>query len=138
MLDIATHANITGGDIDPKHFRDVLGCYPTGVCVVTTSAADGARHGMVVGTFTSISLNPQLVGFFPDNKSSSWAKIAATGKFCANILRADQHHHSTRFAARCDDKFAGLEHAKTPGGLPLLDDVLGSGPNNGLFLAAGT
>src|SRR3546814_16617268 len=81
--------------IDPRHFRNVLGCYPTGVCVVTASH-EGARHAMVVGSFTSISLDPPLVGFFPDKKSSSWPQIAATGHFCANILAADQKHHSSR------------------------------------------
>ena len=70
--------------IDPRHFRSVLGCYPTGVCVVTASH-DGARHAMVVGSFTSISLDPPLVGFFPDKKSSSWPQIAATGRFCASV-----------------------------------------------------
>ncbi len=123
MVNITTGVGMADA-IDPKHFRDVLGCYPTGVCVVTASAADGARQGMVVGTFTSISLDPPLVGFFPDRGSSSWARIAATGRFCANILRADQRHHSTRFAARSNDKFAGLKHGTTPAGLPLLDDVL--------------
>jgi flavin reductase (DIM6/NTAB) family NADH-FMN oxidoreductase RutF len=55
--------------INPRHFRDVMGCHPTGVCVVTAAANDGARFGMVVGSFTSISLDPPLVGFFPDKKS---------------------------------------------------------------------
>ena len=124
MLDIDTRANMTGGTIDSRHFRHVLGSYPAGVCVVTASAANGARHAMVVGTFTSISMDPPLVGFFSDRRSSSWSKFGETGYFCANILRADQCHHSARFAARCDDKFAGLEHARTPAGLPLLEDVL--------------
>jgi flavin reductase (DIM6/NTAB) family NADH-FMN oxidoreductase RutF len=79
---------------------------------------------MVVGSFTSISLDPPLVGFFPDKKSSSWPQIEATGRFCANILAADQSHHSARFAAKAANKFEGLEHAATPAGLPLLHDVL--------------
>lgn len=109
--------------IDPRHFRNVLGCYPTGVCVVTASHG-GARHAMVVGSFTSISLDPPLVGFFPDKQSSSWPQIAATGHFCANILAADQKHHSSRFAAKAADKFEGLDYAASPAGLPLLHDVL--------------
>lgn len=110
--------------IDPRHFRDVLGCYPTGVCVVTANSEDGARHGMVVGSFTSISLDPPLVGFFPDKKSTSWPRIAASGYFCANILAAEQVHHSNRFASRAEDKFEGIEHGLSPHGLPLLDNVL--------------
>lgn len=111
-------------NIDPRHFRDVLGCYPTGVCIVTAYADDGARFGMVVGSFTSISLDPPLVGFFPDKKSTSWPRIAATGHFCANILAADQVHHSSRFASRAEDKFEGMDHGFSPYGQPLLDNVL--------------
>lgn len=109
---------------DTRHFRDVLGCYPTGVCVVTAAARDGARFGMVVGSFTSISLDPPLVGFFPDKKSTSWPRIAETGHFCANILAADQAHHSSRFASRTEDKFDGIDHGTSPLGQPLLDNVL--------------
>src|SRR3546814_15417989 len=79
---------------------------------------------MVVGSFTSISLDPPLVGFFPDKKSSSWPQIAATGHFCANILAADQKHHSSRFAAKAADKFEELEYATSPAGLPHLHGVL--------------
>ncbi|MFX8512227.1 flavin reductase family protein, partial [Acinetobacter baumannii] len=50
--------------IDPQLFRSVLGAYPTGVAVITAVDADGRRHGLVVGSFTSISLDPPLVGFF--------------------------------------------------------------------------
>ena len=115
---------IASPSIDPKHFRDVLGCYPTGVCVVTAAAQDGSRSGMVVGSFTSISLDPPLVGFFPDKKSTSWPRIAATGHFCVNILAADQVQHSSRFASRIADKFEGIDHRLTPNGQPLLDNVL--------------
>ncbi|OYU35596.1 flavin reductase family protein [Novosphingobium sp. PASSN1] len=110
--------------IDPRLFRDVLGAYPTGVCVVTAQADDGARHGLVVGSFTSISLDPPLVGFFPDKRSGTWPKIAETGRFCVNVLGADQLALCRRFAARADDKFAELAHGQSPAGLPVLDNAI--------------
>ena len=109
--------------IDSRKFRDVLGCYPTGVCVITS--VDGAgRVGMVVGSFSSISLDPPLVGFFPDKRSSSWPRIAQSGRFCVNVLGAGQIDLCQRFASKGDDKFADLAHDHTPGGQPLLDDAL--------------
>ena len=54
----------TGDPADPRLFRQVLGQYPTGVCVVTATEPDGQRAGFVVGSFTSVSLNPPLVAFF--------------------------------------------------------------------------
>lgn len=110
--------------IDPKHFRDVMGSYPTGVCVITSVSDSGERFGLAVGSFTSVSLDPPLVGFLPDKKSRSWEKIAVTGRFCVNVLSADQLETCRRFASRHDDKFEGMAHGTSPGGLPVLDDVL--------------
>ena len=110
--------------IDPRHFRDVLGSYPTGVSVITSVAADGTRWGLAVGTFTAISLDPPLVGFMPDKRSFSWQQIEKTGTFCVNILSDAQLGLCQRFATRGNDKFEGMSHGHSPGGLPLLDDVL--------------
>jgi flavin reductase (DIM6/NTAB) family NADH-FMN oxidoreductase RutF len=110
--------------IDSRIFRDVLGTYPTGVCVITSVNADGERHGLAVGTFTSISLDPPLVGFMPDKRSASWQAIERTGAFCVNILGAGQQPLCARFATRGGDKFEGVAHGASPGGLPLLDAVL--------------
>ncbi len=110
--------------VDPRHYRNVLGSYPTGVSVITSVSADGARWGLAVGTFTAISLDPPLVGFMPDKRSTSWAQIEKTGRFCVNILSAAQLEMCRRFASRGGDKFEGMSHGHSPGGLPLLDDVL--------------
>jgi 3-hydroxy-9,10-secoandrosta-1,3,5(10)-triene-9,17-dione monooxygenase reductase component len=114
-----------GVAIDSRTFRDVLGTYPTGVCVVTSAAAGGQRWGMTVGTFTSISLDPPMVGFMPGKASFSWQEMSQTHSFCINILGADQQHLSSRFSSRAEDKFAGVETGVSPGGLPILANVLG-------------
>lgn len=51
--------------IDSDQFRAVLGNYPTGVAVVTGLDASGEPLGMVVGTFTSVSLNLRWSLFCP-------------------------------------------------------------------------
>lgn len=109
---------------DPRWFRNVLGQYPTGVSVITTTEADGTRAGFVVGTFTSISLNPPLVGFMPDKGSSSWPKIQAAGKFCVNILSADQEHLCRQFASKNGDRFAGVAVRESGLGNPILEDAV--------------
>jgi flavin reductase (DIM6/NTAB) family NADH-FMN oxidoreductase RutF len=109
--------------IAPGRFREVLGGYPTGVCVITSADAD-SRYAMVVGTFTSISLEPALVGFFPDKSSTSWPKIERTGRYCVNVLGKDQLDHCKHFASKREDKFEGRSHGFSPGGLPLLDGAI--------------
>ncbi len=105
---------------DAGWFRQVLGQYPTGVSVVTGIAADGTAIGLAVGSFTSVSLDPPLVAFLPDKKSSSWPKIAAAGKFCVNILAADQEPVCRAFASKAPDKFAGLAWRPAASGSPIL------------------
>ena len=113
-----------GTPFDVLHFREVLGQYPTGVCVVTAIHAEGFPVGMAVGTFTSVSLDPPLVAFLPDQGSSSWAKIRTSGRFCVNVLGADQEDLCRVFASRNPDKFAGLAWRPAPSGSPVLDGAV--------------
>jgi 3-hydroxy-9,10-secoandrosta-1,3,5(10)-triene-9,17-dione monooxygenase reductase component len=110
--------------IDPQHFRKVLSAYPTGICVITATAADGQRHAMVVGSFSSISLDPPLVGFFPGKSSSSWAAMKDVGHFAVNVLGAGQLELCRKFAVSGTDKFGDMAHAISPGGHPLIDGAI--------------
>jgi flavin reductase (DIM6/NTAB) family NADH-FMN oxidoreductase RutF len=115
----------TPAAIDSGWFRQVLGRYPTGVCVVTALGADGGNVGMAVGSFTSVSLDPPLVAFLPDRSSSTWPRIAEVGRFCVNVLAADQEPVCRLFAAKDVDRFAGLEwRAATGSGAPIIDGVV--------------
>ena len=120
----ADSASVSPSNVEPRKFRDVLSAYPTGVCVVAAQSEDGRKHAMAIGSFSSISLDPPLVGFYPTKTSSSWQEIAEVGRFCVSVLGEDQLDHCKRFAARSPDKFAGLSHRISPGGQPILDDVL--------------
>ena len=113
-----------GDPTDPRWFRQVLGQYPTGVCVVTAMQPDGTRAGFAVGSFTSVSLDPPLVAFFPDKRSTTWPKIERAGRFCVNILGEDHEHLVRRFAAKAADKFEGLETRTAGSGSPILDGVV--------------
>jgi len=114
---------LTQTTIDAADFRRVLGSYPTGVCVVT--ALDGGRPaGMVIGSFTSVSLDPPLVGFFPDKRSSSWPKIEGAGRFCVNVLGSDQQAVCRALSAKGDDKFAGVAFTVSDHNLPIIADAL--------------
>lgn len=106
--------------IDPAAFRQVLGSYPTGVCAITAAGPGGALAGMVVGTFTSVSLDPPLVGFLPDKGSSSWPLIEAAGRFCVNVLASDQQQVCRQIASKGPDKFAGLDVALSRSGVPVI------------------
>ena len=110
-------------NIDSDRFRKVLGHYPTGISVVT-AITDGEPFGMVVGTFTSVSLDPPLVAFMPAKSSSSWPQIEASGKFCANVLSADQADLCKNFSRKGGNKFEGIDYTLSPSGSPVLDQVV--------------
>ena len=107
-------------DVSAARFRHVLGHYPTGVCVVTSIGADRVPHGMTVGSFTSASLDPPLIAFLPAKTSTTWPKIAATGRFCVNILADDQLDVCRAFTSREADRFAACTHDRSPMGMPRL------------------
>lgn len=109
--------------IDPAAFRNVLGSYPTGVCVVT-ALQQGKPAGMVVGSFTSVSLDPPLVGFFPDKSSSSWPLIQNAGHFCVNVMGSDQQDVCRAVTAKGDAKFVGVEYVISDHGLPIIANSL--------------
>jgi len=121
---------MTDSQIDPRHFRNVLGHFPTGVTVVTGLDAAGAPHGITIGSFVSVSLDPPLVGFFPGIASKSWQAIAESGSFCVNILGAGQDELCWKFAkepaAVETSKFAGVDWTPSSTGSPILPGIVGS------------
>lgn len=90
-----------------RRFRDVLGRFASGVTVVTT-VSGGDPVGMTCQSFSSVSLEPPLVLFVPARTSRAWPVIERTGRFCVNVLAADQEHVSAQMATKGADKFAGL------------------------------
>lgn len=114
----------TQAPIDPRLFRETLGHYPTGVAVVTGIGADGQPVGMVVGSFTSVSLDPPLVGFSPTKSSRTFATLQESATFCVNVLASDQEQVCRRMAVGGPEKFDGIGWEPAPGGAPVIDDVV--------------
>jgi flavin reductase (DIM6/NTAB) family NADH-FMN oxidoreductase RutF len=46
---------------DPRTLRDALGCFATGVTVVTCVDDEERPAGLTVNSFTSVSLDPRLL-----------------------------------------------------------------------------
>jgi flavin reductase (DIM6/NTAB) family NADH-FMN oxidoreductase RutF len=102
----------------------VLGHFPTGVTIVTGIGPAGPS-GLTIGSFTSVSLDPPLVGFFPSLQSDTWPSIAPSGAFCVNVLAADQGDLCWRFARDADDdRFSGVAWRPGPTGSPILEGAL--------------
>jgi len=91
-----------------RRFRDVLGCFASGIAVITTMSGD-EPVGITCQSFSSVSLDPPLITFIPARSSRAWPLIQRAGRFCVNILAADQEHVSGQMATKGADKFAGID-----------------------------
>src|SRR5882757_2941958 len=109
---------------DADRYRSVLGRYPTGVSIVTGLRTNGSPVGLALGTFTSVSLDPLLVGFLPAKSSQSWPNMRAAGSFCINVLSEHQQDICRRFAVSGGDKFKNLEWRAAGSGSPILEGAV--------------
>lgn len=118
-------STITGRPaIDPAHYREVMGHYPTGVAVITGNAVTGEPIGMVVGTFTSVSMDPPLIAFMPTTTSGTYALMKDSPAFCVNVLAHDQLELCRTMAVPRPGKFDEVAWRASPLGAPQLDDAV--------------
>ncbi|MBP0456451.1 flavin reductase family protein [Streptomyces montanisoli] len=113
-----------GRSVDPALFRETLGHYPTGVAVVTAVAEDGRPAGMVVGTFSSVSLDPPMVAFYPATGSRSFRQLRTAQAFCVNVLASDQEPLCRQFATGGASKFEDVHWRPGPLGSPILEGAV--------------
>ncbi|WP_313512574.1 p-hydroxyphenylacetate 3-hydroxylase reductase component [Pseudomonas sp.] len=114
-------SNDVENTFDPRAFRRALGNFATGVTIMTANAG-GRKVGVTANSFNSVSLDPPLVLWSIDKRSTSHSVFEQASHFAVNILAADQIDLSNQFARASDDKFAGIEHEEGSGGAPLFSD----------------
>ncbi|SEG54759.1 NADH-FMN oxidoreductase RutF, flavin reductase (DIM6/NTAB) family [Thermomonospora echinospora] len=110
--------------VDAQTFRAVLGQWPTGVAVVTTTAG-GRWHGMTASSFSSVSLDPPLVLVCLARHIYTHELVERSGVFAVSFLGKDQAPIGHRFAGRePGDRFAEHPWTAAPTGAPVLDAAL--------------
>ena len=92
---------------DPRLFRRCLGQYATGIAVVTAQSR-GQLLGMTINSFASLSLDPALVLWSIDKKSSIFDAFLACEGFAINVLSTEQIALSQRFAGKSDERYSGV------------------------------
>src|SRR5918995_1010679 len=110
---------------NPRSLRDTLGRFATGVAFVT-AAPDGQPAGLIVNSFSSVSLEPPLVSFCPSRSSLTWQRMRPARHFAVNVLGRQHEQSPNRAAPAGADRFAGLDWEPGLGGAPLLTDAVAS------------
>ncbi len=110
---------------DPRTLRDALGCFATGVTVVTCFDGEGRPFGLTANSFTSVSLDPPLLLVCLSKEAASAGALLATGCFAVNVLQTGQQPASIRFSTRQDDRFGINDWSPGEFGAPVLRESLG-------------
>ena len=108
-------------NIPERAFRDAMGSFATGVCVLGAKRRDGAAIGMTVNSFTSVSLDPPLILVCLGMESPRSRAIIDSGRFSVSILASDQHALSNHFAQQGEGFVPETGWREGQNGAPVMD-----------------
>lgn len=109
---------------DPRTLRDAMGCFATGITIVTALDNAGTPVGLTANSFTSVSLDPPLLLVCIANTAGTAPALRDAQHFGVNVLQIGQQPTSNRFAAKGEDRFADQPWAPGQTGVPLLGGSL--------------
>ncbi len=111
---------------DPRLFRDALGQFPTGVCVVTASPAGFAAFGMTVNSFAAVSLDPPLILWSLQKDSELADAWSETNVFAVNVLNSGQQDLSSRYARKNEHDLHPDHYFIGEANVPVIKDAVAS------------
>lgn len=117
-----TETSFVPGPETARAFRDALGCYGTGVTVVTTMTCDGPL-AMTANSFASVSLDPPLVLWCPAKASLRHDAFADARHYNIHVMAEDQHNVAHGFA-RSGTRFDLIDWTPGSNGQPVLRGCL--------------
>jgi flavin reductase (DIM6/NTAB) family NADH-FMN oxidoreductase RutF len=110
---------------EQRHFRKVMGHFPTGVTVVTSRSPDASPCGLTANSVASVSLHPLLVLVCLDRGASSHGCITQGGAFAISVLSSQDEDLAKRFAqGGWRDRFKGIDLREAVTGSPILSRAL--------------
>ena len=109
---------------DPRTLRDALGCFATGVTVVTCFDEAGDPVGLTANSFTALSLDPPLLLVCVAKGAASAGPLASAEAFAVNVLQTGQRPASITFSTRGEDRFGQTEWSVGEYGAPVLMESL--------------
>ncbi|HTJ28350.1 MAG TPA: flavin reductase family protein [Candidatus Limnocylindria bacterium] len=105
-------------------FKAAMRRFATGVTIVTTEY-EGRIHGFTANAFASVSADPPTVLICVNRGAQAHPLIAASQRFCANILALDQRELAERFAGgEPRQRFEGVDYRIGPSGSPILSGTV--------------
>ena len=109
---------------DTRAFRNALGCFPTGVTLVTAHSAERLPMGITVNSFTSVSLDPPLILWCARRRSHRFETFVNADAFTVSVLDATHQEVSARLAKPGEHRLDNVPLVATESGAPALADAL--------------
>lgn len=109
---------------DARTLRDALGCFATGVTIITGNDSAGLPVGLTANSFTSVSLDPPLLLACIAKTAASSEVLSAADHFAVNVLHIGQQPTSIRFSRRGEDRFGATPWEPGLHGTPVLTGSL--------------
>ena len=110
--------------MDTVDFRQALGQFATGVCLVTVDDSELGPLATTVNSFSSVSLDPPLVLWSIQNSSDHLAVYTECQHFGISVLSSEQGGVSSQYAQRGGHGAQDKHFTTGPQGEPKLIDAL--------------
>ena len=110
--------------MDKGEFRQALGQFATGVCLVTVDDPELGPLATTVNSFSSVSLDPPLVLWSIQNSSDHLAVYTECQHFGISVLSSEQGALSSQYAQRGGHSVQAEHFTTGPQGEPKLIDAL--------------
>ncbi|MCA0928713.1 flavin reductase family protein [Ruegeria profundi] len=117
-----TEKNFTPTPDQVSSYREALGCFGTGVTVITTDTGNGPR-AITVNSFSSVSLDPPLVLWCLAKDSHRFNSFNACQHYSIHVMAEDQQEQALQFARDGLD-FSHMDWALDHKGRPQLTECL--------------
>ena len=86
--------------VDQREFRNALGCFATGVTVVTAIDKNGEGVGITANSFSAVSLNPPLVLWCVGRSAVTFPVFETCKAFTVSVLGAAAAETSGRYSMK--------------------------------------
>ncbi|UWQ92819.1 flavin reductase family protein [Rhodobacteraceae bacterium M382] len=117
-----TETSFVPGPETARAYRDALGCFGTGVTVVTTMTDNGPL-AMTVNSFASVSMSPPLILWCPARASLRHDAFVMAPHFALHVMAEDQQDLAVHFSRNGHD-FSSTPWQKNAQGQPILPGCL--------------
>lgn len=116
--------NSTQSGFEERAYRNALGCFGTGVCLVSTRDEKGRVRAITVNSFSSVSLYPPMILWCIDKASARFDLFSGAEHFSVNVLREDQADLSVRYAKDVTAELSGEDVGIGAEGIPFFTRAL--------------